>query len=177
MSAGAAAPHTAPLVAGLIPAGEPVVVSLRPSLWYVLLSRLGLIAWLAGIGAGAWLLRDALRLGDAAAATAAWGAGGCAALALLYGAIDWATRAYVLTRRRVIAVSGIVRQTAVELPLSRVQNLVVHRRVRERVLGLGTLVFVSAHDGLGAVGWSYVSGPGRLLAKVREALDHAEREP
>ncbi len=159
---------------GTLPEGEVVILALKPSVWFIVLSRLG---WLVAITlAGvAWnLLSDlgtiALPRSTIFSATAA-----LVAMVLAWRLVDWQQRLYVLTDRRVLRVSGIVRQTTTEIPLGRVQSVSLHKSVRERVCGLGSIGISSGSAAAAEVGWYMLRRPHDALAKVRDAVDRHGR--
>ncbi|MFM7051588.1 MAG: PH domain-containing protein [Planctomycetota bacterium] len=175
-AAPAAAPATA---AGAVPSsvqsalspGEIVVLSLRPSLFYIPLSSLGTLVASALIGAllaysaqfrwSPWSDGDAFFVG-----------GTVAGLRLAWAAVERSFHAYVLTDRRIIARRGVFRTVLYESPLARIQNTIVVQSMRERVFGLGTLGFATAGRGTFDAFWEMLPAP---LKVHRTVLDTIER--
>ncbi|MCW5764988.1 MAG: PH domain-containing protein [Phycisphaeraceae bacterium] len=153
----------------LVPHGEIVIASLRPSFWFIVLKpmwRLVSVAAVSGLGAaagwGGWAAIDpwiALAVGL-----------GAVSMLVLYTLADWLTRMYLLTDRRVMRVSGIVRQVVFDAPLPAVQNVVLYRSVRERATGLGTVVFSTAGGAGGEFSWFMIDRPVEVVRLVRETL-------
>lgn len=160
--------------AHLVPPGEVVVLARRASLWYVLLARLEWLLAMAAVTVVALVLGAHTWAGVSAVVVVASGALP-AALVLLYLALDWMTRLYLLTDRRVIRVQGIVRQTTVDVALERIENMTLARSARERLLGLGTLWFASAAATIGEFGWSYMTEPAAVMQTVRETIERRRR--
>ncbi|MBA4028637.1 MAG: dephospho-CoA kinase [Planctomyces sp.] len=161
-----------PVVGRFAPEHERVLVAMRPSWWYVPLTRLG---WLLGLVAAsavwAWLQSAMGR----PVGPWAWAPLAGAAAVLGWLALDRWLRLYLLTDRRAVAVFGVLRQRVIDTPLERVQTVGVIRPLRERVLGLGTPVIVSAGQGLGAgVAWRTVADPQGALSRVRAAVASAQ---
>ncbi|MBC7834078.1 MAG: dephospho-CoA kinase [Phycisphaerales bacterium] len=151
------------------PPDEPVLWKLKPSPWFIVLRPLG---WLVTLAAGA--------LASLLAPWPAWtGDHGLFPAALftialvmliLWFALEWWMREYILTARRIIAVWGVLRRAMVEAPLPRVQNAVMHRAIRERLFGLGTLGFATAGtDGVEVV-WIMIDRPLERLRDVQRIL-------
>lgn len=157
--------------------GERIILATRPSVWFILLharAPLILAAMLALVGlawtrlgpgvpdAGGLIVRLALVL---------------LVLHLAAGLIRWLSRLYVLTERRVIVVAGVFSQQAGDVPLARVQHVVVDRTFIERLLLLGTLGIATAGGGSGADGtiirWLTVAKPDRIMATIRSMTDGA----
>ena len=105
--------------AHLLDRDEIVILAVKPSLWFVLfvsarwLALAGVVIVLAALFDQPFML-DTLTLVEGALALAAARVG----IALL----QWASRLYVLTNRRVIRVRGILRVDVFECQLSRIQN-------------------------------------------------------
>lgn len=161
-----------PVVARFAPEHERVLVAMRPSWWYVPLTRLGMLTGLVGAsGVSAWA-RDALGWPIGAWA---WAPLGVAVAVVGWLILDRWLRLYLLTDRRAVAVFGVLRQRVIDTPLERVQTVGVIRPLRERVLGLGTPVITSAGQGLGAgVAWRTIAGPEGALSRVRAAVAGAQ---
>jgi dephospho-CoA kinase len=154
-------------VAGCFVPGEHVVFAVKPGPASIVLRRLGsfiaivtitaLAVWLALLG---WMPLTgfaALMLGLAAFAVLAF-----------WGHLDWAMRDYVLTDRRVISSSGVIRRLTVESPIQALQQVVIYRSLKERLFGLGTVgVSTPADAGAPSVVWSMVATPDMLVAQVR----------
>ncbi len=155
-----------------IPRGESVLLRLRPSLWFILIRAL---PWLLGAFAvwrwGGWGLRSA-GWPVWAARLEAW-ALTVAVLALGWYFLEWLSRAYVLTERRLIAVAGILFQSISEAPLRDVRTLAVTRSLIERILGLGSLGAGTAGTGAYEVVWVMLARPDAVLARVRRAVTDA----
>lgn len=155
-----------------IPRGESVLLRVRPSLWFIAVRA---FPWLFAAFAlwrwGAWGLRSAgwpvwaSRLETASVVIAL--------LAVLWYFLEWLARAYVLTERRLIAVSGILFQSISEAPLRDVRTLAVTRSLIERILGLGSLGAGTAGTGAYEVVWVMLARPDAVLARIRRAVADA----
>ena len=158
--------------AALVPAGERIELVIGPSGWIVALR-----------GAAPVVVIFVLSAGVAVTAAAA-GLGGLALWALIAGSallvgvlvwrvLDWWLRRYVLTDRRLVTVQGVLRTSAVDLPLSRVQHLHLERSLAQRVVGVGTIgVATAGSAGVEAVLES-VDEPERVLGLIRAATQRA----
>lgn len=161
--------------AGLVQDGETVIIACKPSLWFILLRKAGSLLMAGAIATAAYVLdsRGVLDLGRPDAVAAAGVVCTCGLLAWL--TLDRATRLYLLTDRRIVRVSGVLRQSVAEARLTDVVNLTLYRSLRERLFGLGTVVVSTAGAG-GAAGefsWFMVDAPHEKAAMIREAIDRA----
>lgn len=158
LEAGRADAVRAMLPSQLIQGGEIIVLCVKPSPWFIVLTSLGWIAWTA---AGTALLvqlqlrgflalerRDIIMLGSALLGAR-----------LFWQTLEWLSRTYVLTDRRVIAVAGVLRIRVFECPLPRVQHTSLMLSLRERLLGLGTIGFATAGTAITEVYWAMLAKP------------------
>jgi len=154
-------------VVGCLVPGERVVLAVKPGIASIVLRRLGLFAAICiGTLAMVLLAMQAWMPLNAFAALML----GVTAFALLsfWGHLDWAMRDYVLTDRRVISASGVIRRLTVESPVGVIQQVVIYRSLRERLFGLGTLGMSTPADaGAPSVVWTMVAEPDVLVAQVR----------
>lgn len=96
-------------------------------------------------------------------------------LQIISNSLQYATRWYVLTERRVMRVGGVLSQVALELPLRRVELFAVARPPLERLLGLGRVGFASGATGGVEVVWSTIARPREVLDRVRPMVERAAR--
>lgn len=167
---GAAAikPATAPL--SLLDGDEIIQLSIKPSVWYIPLVSLnfGATALLAGIGLyfamrGGVLAESALPFQVLIAA---------AAVRLGLATLQWASRLYVLTNRRVMRFKGVLNVDVAQLRLSDVGRVDVQAGSLARALRLGTLQIASAEEKARPCIWREVARP----LEVHEILVRAVRK-
>lgn len=89
-------------------------------------------------------------------------------LALRYA--KWATTNFVITSDRIIFRSGVVAKSGIEIPLERVNNVLFHQSVFERILGAGDLLIESGGEA-GQQRFTDVRSPERV-----QNLIHAQME-
>jgi dephospho-CoA kinase len=82
----------------------------------------------------------------------------------------WQSRRYTLTSVRMLATSGVVRRTRVEVPLRNIQQIALDRTGGERLLGLGTIVVTSAGSQTIDLAWVSINRSEERLAEVRKAM-------
>jgi uncharacterized membrane protein YdbT with pleckstrin-like domain len=159
----------------LLDGGEIVEFSIKPSLWFILLSSLRVIvmalAMATGVaifalgGGGGWTPRSAVFFAAIV----------CVALVrILIGSLQWASRVYVLTNRRVMRVSGVLDVSVVDCPLARISAAHVRMAVSHRLLRLGTIRMTPADDRLPTVNWEHVSRPALIHERLVRAIHRAQ---
>lgn len=150
-------------MAGVLPAelirdDEVVILVLRPSLLFIVLScmtSLAVIAivalamaWLASLPWALWTDFQAIKAGVVVIA-----------LRLCWQTLEWWSRLYVLTDRRVIRRAGVLRVYIFECALNRIQHTVVVRGILERIFGLGTIGFATAGSDTFDAFWVMLRNP------------------
>lgn len=82
----------------------------------------------------------------------------------------WATTNFVITSDRIIFRSGVVAKSGIEIPLERVNNVLFHQTIFERMLGAGDLLIESGGED-GQQRFSDIRHPERV-----QNLIHAQME-
>jgi uncharacterized membrane protein YdbT with pleckstrin-like domain len=142
----------------LLQPSEIIVLLLKPSPLFILLAPLralvGLVLLTLGVAlANRYLMlglpqRDVLLAGVAAVG-----------LVLFWHFLEWLSRVYVLTDRRVIRVQGVLRVGVFECALERIQHTETFFSIRERLFGLGSIGFATAGSGFVEAAWEMVAQP------------------
>lgn len=159
--------------------GEIIELSVKPSLWYVLSVAWRFVAGCIALAAAVWLIAPPSVYPAGAVVIGAC----CAAVALRLGlaALQWATRLYVLTNRRVLRFRGVLEVDVAEVPLVSIEKIEPRVSQTQRLLGLGTIRLTRQLDArveerCGAprvLCWEDLAAPRcvyqRLVAAVRRA--------
>ena len=180
--ADAAAVPAGPSLAALLAShvlrdGEAVLLVLRPSLWFIVLNSL---RWVA---AGASLMAVAAAFGShyrggmfagpfrgCAEAGVAVGAG-----RLMWAALQWMGRLYVLTDLRMLTVSGVMRSDVFDCPLRKVARTRLVRTTVDRVLGIGSVEIVPQDPDQPFAVWQQVARPVEVHEHVVATLNRAKQ--
>jgi uncharacterized membrane protein YdbT with pleckstrin-like domain len=96
-----------------------------------------------------------------------------AVLRAAIGSLQWASRLYVLTNRRVLRFSGVFNVRVVECRLARVQAADLRITPPQRVLGLGTIRFAAADDGREIL-WDQLAHPREVHEIAVRAIRKAQ---
>lgn len=148
--------------------GETVTLDLHPHWWHFAKPVMIVIATIVfGIVVRTSTDGDAERVLTwlaiiAILASVAW-------LARAYA--QWSTTNFVVTSQRVIFRSGVFAKSGIEIPLDRVNNVMSHQSVFERLLGAGDLLIESGGE-TGQQRFTDVKGPERVQ-KLIHAQKHA----
>lgn len=164
-----------PRVAALLPAqllqpGEIIILLLKPSPLYVLLSSLASLSgiaivilaalWFASLGFLPVTQTNLVILGLV-----------LAGLRLLWGLLEWFSRVYVLTDRRIVRIRGVLRVHVFEAMLKNIQHTGAVFSVRERLFGLGTITFATSGTAWIEAAWEMIARPLEVHQTVVHALN------
>jgi uncharacterized membrane protein YdbT with pleckstrin-like domain len=161
------------LPAHLLDGDEIVIFALKPSLWFVVfvsirwLVAMVLFIVLVGLFGKHLVGINKMMLIQAALAL------GIGRLSL--AVLQWASRLYVLTNRRVMRLAGILNVDIFECPLPKIQNTYLTLAWYERLVGVGTISFATAGTGGVEASWLNVSNPLETHERVRSAIHRAQR--
>jgi uncharacterized membrane protein YdbT with pleckstrin-like domain len=159
--------------AHLLDGGEIVIFAIKPSLWFVVFrSARWLLAVLFVLMAVVYF-KVYLPWNPALIMQ---GALGVAALRLGFALLQWVSRLYVLTNRRIMRLTGILNVDLFECALTKIQNTHLRMTWYERLTGLGTISFATAGTGGVEASWTNVNNPLEIHERVRSAI-HRARTP
>lgn len=149
---------------------EIIQFSIRPSVWFVPLVSfkwvlaIGLLAaLLAVVSAGNWTSQIFVAYQVLA---------GLAALRIAIATLQWASRLYVLTNRRVMRFTGVLSVHVAECPLAKISAADLLAAWYEHPLRLGTIRMSSRVCNPGVVVWEQLAHP----AEVHDLLTRAIRK-
>ncbi len=150
--------------------GETIILLLKPSPWFIVLDVLPWLGCLALVLAGGLLLtaQGIWSLGRTDLVLAALALAG---LRLFWQFLEWLSRVYVLTDRRILRVRGVVRVQVFECALTRIQHTQANFSLRERLFGLGTISFATAGTAVVEVSWRMLAKPLEVHQIVLRTLD------
>ena len=158
------------LPAELIQEDEVVILLLRPSLWYIPLSSFGSLVFIALI---TFMLAYVSRFSwvnwsDLLAFSFGFA---LATLRLSWQALEWYSRVYVLTDRRIIRRMGVLRVAVLATQRQNIQHSGSYRWVRGRVCGLGAIGCATSGSDVFEALWVMISRPfavHRIVVKTIE---------
>lgn len=164
----APAPAAAAKKLHILEGDEIVQLLIKPSLWYIVViswrwiaGMLLLSGFVTAMAQGGWtsvhtlFLQAALLIGL-----------GRLAFALL----QWTSRVYVLTNRRVMRITGVFRADLRSCLLSRINAVTVRTSSWQHMLGLGSVLIRPADENLPTVNWNFVSRPKEIREVVEQAI-------
>jgi len=157
----------------LLDGDEIVILAIKPSLWFVIFASFRWLAATAIVILAAGSLSKVVPQVNAPMLIKA--AIALAAARLGMAVLQWVSRLYVLTNRRIMRLTGILNVDLFECPLTKIQNTYLTLAWYERLTGLGTISFATAGTGGVEASWINVNNPLELHERVRSAIHRAQR--
>jgi len=154
----------------LIQPDEVVILLLKPSPWYIVLAPLASLTGIVLVTMLLIIVEQRFAVGWSQRNIAAVGFTVIAAR-LCWQTLEWLSRVYVLTDRRVIRVKGVLRVQVFECALKQVQHTYTLFTIRERIFGLGTIGFATAGTSTLEAGWEMLSKPFETHRKLVRTLN------
>ena len=87
--------------------------------------------------------------------------------------LQWLSRTYVLTDKRVIRIRGVLTIDIFQCSLVRIQNTFLVLTLPQRLLGLGSIVFATAGTGSVEAVWQHVKTPLSIHQQLIHAVNAA----
>ena len=173
----AARPAGAAMAAHVLRDGEAVLLVLRPSLWFVVLSSLRWIGAGAGLMAVAAISASHYRGGMFAPPFRACAEAGTAIIAgrLMWASLQWMGRLYVLTDLRLLTIAGVLRSEVLDCPLRKVARTRLLRSSLDRLLGIGSVEIVPSDPEKPFAVWQQVGRPAEVYEQIVATLNRAKQ--
>ena len=157
----------------LLGEGELVLLTVKPSAWFVPLTSVRAMAILALAAVSGHYIGRVIPMGPGPQAVEVL----CGVLAvgrLIVACCQWAGTLYVLTNRRVLRIRGAIRVTIVGCTLSEIRHTaLLTTGLIERLGGVGTLFFQTDRGNLTGGEWLHISRPGEVLEMIDKAISQA----
>lgn len=155
----------------LLDGDEVVILAVKPSMWYlVLVSARWLIGAATVILLAPWLVGVYTAVTQTGLTQAALVV---TSLRLVLALLQWSSRLYVLTNRRVMCYRGITQVTLLEAPLVQIRNTYVNDRRLERWCNVGSIGFSLKGSKRVDMWWEQVNAAEEIHDRIRRAIEKA----
>jgi hypothetical protein len=152
--------------------GELVLLVLRPSRWFILLSGLRFLTTVVILMILARVYdeqilhtyRQFLQAG-----------GLLLAGRMIWAAIQWMSRLYVLTDQRILVVQGIFSVEVFDCPLRKVARTFLELTVKERICRIGSIAIVPQDDQMPLGFWRMIAQPRKTHQMIRATISRAKQ--
>ena len=156
----------------LLDGDEIVELSIKPSRWFITIVSLRFVVIVGALAAAiAIVTRDSGSLvADYAVPLAVL----AALVRAVVASLQWASRAYVLTNRRVMRLAGVLDVDIVDCQLMRVGGTDLRLGTIPRLFGLGSIHITPAGEKQTPIVWEHVAKAGEIYAKLTRAIKKAQ---
>jgi hypothetical protein len=167
-----AAPLTALLSRHILQDGELVLLVLKPSLWFIVLSMLRFAAVVLILMTAAAVFDDKVP-GQARTYVEA----GIFVLGgrLMWSVVTWMGRLYILTDMRIVRMSGVFSLNIFDCPLRKVARTRILYTMRERLLRVGSIEIIPSDENLPIGVWQTIARPVAINDQIVAAINRAKQ--
>jgi uncharacterized membrane protein YdbT with pleckstrin-like domain len=159
----------------LLDGDEIIELSIKPSLWLIAIASIRLVVVVSVVATAVVI---ATRGGGTLVAAYVVSLAVVAALVrALVASLQWASRVYILTNRRVMRLSGVLSVTIADCQLARVGGTDLRLGSMQRLLGLGSICITPAGERAQPIVWEHVARAGEIYAKLVRAVKKAQSKP
>ncbi len=167
--------QAAALPADLLDGGEVVLLTIKPSPWFILLEPL---RWVAAVilvlACLPWVaVPGSLGVSQETLVQLLLGVLGARMLVTM---MRWGSRFYVLTNRRVMSLHGVRKPRVWACPLPRVRDTRLIANLQERLAGVGTIEFFADVAAAAGSAWVHIGRAEEVHAEVQRAISKSRRE-
>lgn len=156
---------------GVVDGGELIHFAIKPSMWRPALDS---AAWIVvGAVLAATLLFTGRSLPGLTILMTAQSALAVGFARFAIAIVQWVPTWYVLTNRRLIEIRGVRTPIISSCPLINVRNTYLGSSTFERLLRLGTILYVCNDEESVPRAWRSISEPEEIHARIRRAIEHA----
>ena len=151
---------------------ELIQLSIKPSLWYIPLTSANILMLVAVLGVACAL---AMRAGATPVTVMPFQILAClAAVRIGVAMLQWASRLYVLTNRRVLRFEGVLKVSVAECRLKQIGGVDVRPSWLGRGIRLGSIHMRPAEEDARAIVWADVARPQEIHELLVRAIRKAQ---
>jgi hypothetical protein len=173
--------HRNPNIDELLPSDllhedEVVVFAVKPSLWSVAFLSFRTVVVAVAVAASVILFGPSWRLGGLNTYIVE-GCGAAIVARIGFALLQWLSRSYVLTDKRVIRIRGVFTIDIFQCGLPKIQNTFLIMTVPQRLLNLGNIAFATAGTSQIEAIWRHVKDPLKIHQQLLRAINAASNKP
>ena len=151
--------------------GEIVILAIKPSGWFVLITSWPVLVVAALVGAASVMAGDMFNISGSSEALLL-GCLACGFIRLLAASLQWGGRLYILTNRRVMQFRGIAKVEMYPVPLKQISEVLLSASTVESFFQLGSIYFNFFDAGTPQSNWTHLNNPGDVRRAILEAISH-----
>jgi hypothetical protein len=155
--------------------GEVIILLLKPSLWFIPLSSLWVIAVVCCVMAGIFVFDFDDKYRALNTLTVVETGLFLIAGRLMWAVLQWVARLYVLTDQRILRISGVFNVQIFDCPLRKVARARRLPVARERIVGVGSIEIIPMDENLPVATWQTVARPKQVHEQVVATINKARQ--
>lgn len=152
--------------------GELILLIMRPSRWYILLTPLKFLASVAILMILAVIFDDRLHHTSRQYVEA-----GTFLMAgrLMWSILQWMGRLYILTDLRIIRLAGVFHVDIFDCPLRKVARTLLESSFREQVVRIGSILIIPQEEDYPIGAWTMVPRPRQVHEQIVATINRAKQ--
>ncbi len=160
------------LPSDLLSEEETVIFALKPSLWAIAFCSFRIVLVSLSVILLTFFVEPYLSLGSMAGYVISFC--GIAMVARVgFAFLQWLSRSYVLTDKRVIRIRGVFTIDIFQCSLLKLQNTFLQLTLPQRIFGIGSIAFTTAGTGGIEAIWRHVKNPLEIHHQLLRAMNRA----
>jgi hypothetical protein len=165
-------PVSALLTGQVLRDGELILLLLRPSRWFILLTSLRFLGMVALLMALVVIFEEKIH----GPKRQYFEAGTLLVLGrLTWGVLQWMGRLYILTDLRIIRLSGVFSLDVFDCPLRKVARTLLEVSFQERLCRIGTIAIIPQDEEVPIAHWQMVSHPKKVHEQIMATIAKAKQ--
>jgi hypothetical protein len=164
-------PVTALMAGQVLRDGELILLLLRPSKWFILLTGLRFIAIVLLLMALVVIFEEKLH------GRRQYLEAGLLLIVgrLTWGVLQWMGRLYILTDLRIIRLSGVFSVDVFDCPLRKVARTLLEISFQERLCRIGTIAIIPQDEELPIAHWQMIAHPRKVHEQIVATISKAKQ--
>lgn len=151
--------------------GELVILLLKPSIWFILLSSLRFAGVVACVVIATRVFSDQWAMNRLILEAGIFVIAG----RLMFALMQWTGRLYVLTDLRIVSITGVFTAQIFDCPLRKIARTRLIYSTRERICALGSIEIIPSADEIPVGLWQTVSKPRQVQEQIVAAINKSKQ--
>ena len=165
------------VIPGDILEGDEIIqLSIKPSLWFVPLVSANIVVPFLMIAAIAAAVGTSFEWNPVVMLVFKMAIIGTV-IRIAFASLQWASRLYLLTNRRVMTFRGVLNVQVSQSPLSRIAEAQLESAWYQGLLGLGAVRMLPRRETDEPLSWTYLARPGEVHELLSRAIRKSHRGP
>jgi hypothetical protein len=152
--------------------GELVLLILRPSKWFILLSSLKFLAIVAIFAIFGVMFEETLHIPRRRTMEAGVWLG---VARIMWAVLQWMGRLYILTDMRILRLSGVFTVSVFDCALRKVARTLLDGNLMEKMVRVGSIIIIPQDEEAPVFQWHMVARPRLVHKQILSAIHRAKQ--